>query len=380
MIETCELFFCLAWLALLARFLEARSIAALLGAVVSGSLAMLVKSPTFPAFAVLGGLLVLVETYQLWRKAGVAACIPVLCLSAAAVAVPAVIGMGWIVFADGLKERGQFGALLTASALFNWYFGTFGISRWSAAFWYDVVLRRAGLDIFGYGGIVAPFVIAATSLNRRYFLACLSLLVAFVVPFLISPNLHIVHNFYQTANALFLLTAAGLAVAGLIEGGWTRLAVGALTVILAGQLGYFHRRYASIIAVDYTKDEHFQTAALVREKVPPGRSLIVLGDNWSPAIPYYSERKSLALPSFTSTELMKRILQDPQAFLGDVPLGGIVYCPVGIELDYGERTPPDRDYGGRVALVMAFIADRTVLAEVGHNAGGCQVLAPKAGR
>jgi hypothetical protein len=39
-----------------------------------------------------------------------------------------------------------------------------------------------------------------------------------------------------------------------------------------------------------------------------------------------------------------------------------------------ERTPPHPLYSGRVALVQQFVADRALLAEVGHE---CQVLAAR---
>ena len=57
MIETCAVFFSLSWLAYLARyFTEARPVF-LAAAIVTGILGVLTKATTFPAFAVLGGII-----------------------------------------------------------------------------------------------------------------------------------------------------------------------------------------------------------------------------------------------------------------------------------------------------------------------------------
>ncbi len=64
MIESCALFFGMAWLAALARFLGRPSYGWLLGTIVLGSLAVLAKSTTFSAFVFLGGLLMLSALFR----------------------------------------------------------------------------------------------------------------------------------------------------------------------------------------------------------------------------------------------------------------------------------------------------------------------------
>ena len=91
-------------------------------------------------------------------------------------------------------------------------------------------------------------------------------------------------------------------------------------------------------------------------------SLIVIGDDWSSAIPYYAQRKALTPPNWEPVSLWQRQLAAPQEFLGDTRLGGIVFC--------ADAAPHDVE---RQTLVKDFISDRAILGE----ASGCQFLAPE---
>src|SRR5262249_37296761 len=91
-------------------------------------------------------------------------------------------------------------------------------------------------------------------------------------------------------------------------------------------------------------------------------ALIIVDPSFSSAIPYYSERKSLALHRWVSRDLMQRVFQNPQAFLGDNQLAGIVFCSDRIQ-----------EYSDRVPLIRDFVSDHRVVGE----AGDCQLLAPQ---
>jgi len=54
------------------------------------------------------------------------------------------------------------------------------------------------------------------------------------------------------------------------------------------------------------------------------------------------------------------VFAEPQRYLGDAPLGGVVYCI--------DKLPT---YGASIPAIQAFIAGRAVLGEF----GGCQLLA-----
>jgi hypothetical protein len=65
-----------------------------------------------------------------------------------------------------------------------------------------------------------------------------------------------------------------------------------------------------------------QTARLTKSN----ESLLFFGKNFSSVVPFYGERKSLAVVPWTSPPLVDKIISDPQSLLGDAPLGGIIDC------------------------------------------------------
>jgi hypothetical protein len=68
LIESCALFFSLSWLALLMHFLRAGRLVTAILATLCGCLAILAKATTFPAFAVVGGLLILAAAHSAWLE------------------------------------------------------------------------------------------------------------------------------------------------------------------------------------------------------------------------------------------------------------------------------------------------------------------------
>jgi hypothetical protein len=360
MVETCALFFSFLWLAYLARFFAAPKPASASIAILAGSLGVLAKSTTFPAFAVLGGLLFLKECYAAWR-AGIRAerTRPIL-LAILVIAVPFVIGGAWAVYADTVKEKNEIGAYLTSSGLALWNFGSWD-QRVGATLWRDVVWQRVLTDAFGYAAVPALALIGAALLSRRYAHAMLAAVAAFLVPFLVFTNLHIVHNYYQTANAIFIVVAAGLAVANVMRLSRSWLGLLCLGLLAAGQLMYFRAAYASWLTNDFSPVPVFRIANIAKSVTPPDSSLLVIGDDWSSAIPYYAQRKSLVIPDWLAMTSWQRMLATPQEYLDDVRLGGVVYC--------ADKAPRDPE---RKALIDAFLAGRAVLGE----AAPCTLLAP----
>jgi hypothetical protein len=355
MIESCALFFGLLWLALLTSSLTDLRPAILLWTAAAGIAAVLTKSTTFPAFLLLGGILVL---RQILRNGRPVISLSMLILALAAFAVPLAIGYLWVRYSDAIKAENPFGALLTAPRLAPWYLGTWQ-ERTSSAFWHGVMLNRVLPDIFGYGVAVAVVAASGAFVSNRFVWPALAALAAFLLPFAVLTNLHFIHSYYQYANAIFALAIVGLGIAGLVERGYHRAAAALLIALVALQVAFFWRTYAHFLTTDYTTNERLVISATVRSTTPPDSSLIVIGNDWSALIPYYSERKSLAVPDWAPPALLQRVIDNPQAFLADRPLGGIVYCR--------DNEPPPR----LAPLLAGFLAHRKLLAQ----AGNCQFLA-----
>jgi hypothetical protein len=359
LMESCALFFSLAWLALTARYFEGPSRYTALAALACGCLAVLTKSTTFPAFAVVGGLLILYRLWESWRSADA----PVRTLRMAAAMTisllfPFAIGILWVWYSDHIKNANAFGQTLTSEALTAWNFGTLQ-QKLSAVLWVDTVRNRVLPDTLGRFVFIALIVLGATLTSRRTLAAMLIAMVGFAVPFLVFTNLHIVHNYYQNSNAIFLLAAIGLGVGRIFDSSQRAVAVLLLVVVSAGGLSYFYSRFAPFLTQDYSQNLLLRISQLAHDHTTDNNSLIIIGDDWSSSIPYLSQRKSLTLPAWTPKPLMERVFNDPQSFLGDRPLGAIVYCSNNLKT-YTDRAP----------LVSAFVAGRQQLAEF----GGCQLL------
>jgi len=72
-------------------------------------------------------------------------------------------------------------------------------------------------------------------------------------------------------------------------------------------------------------------------------------------------RASDCQDSGTPVALLQQVITNPPAFLGNRPLGAIVFCANNLA-DYGDKAP----------LLQAFVAKRKVLGEF----GGCEVREP----
>jgi hypothetical protein len=358
MIESCALFFGLLWLALLVRFLTRRSVIGLIGIVVAGSLGVLVKATTFPAFTLLGGFWILANLRTCLRRRAYGALFQMFVYAALACALPLAIGYAWVVYSDNVKLLNPFGALITSAALIDWNFGTWD-QRFSARLLGTVF--RAMVDIFGYSSIIAVIACAAVLVTRQtvYVVYAVAAGIGFLMPFLVFTNLHISHNYYQNANAIFALVAVGMALASFVQGTRPVVALVLLAAISAGQLVFFHSRYASLIQADFTKDDAYRIALQAKREVSPDKGLLVLGKDWSSIVHYYSERKGLSIMVFVPKSLMQRVFDDPNPFFGDRPVSGIVYC--------FDSSPYDEE---NTSLVETYLAGRKVLGV----AGKCKLL------
>jgi hypothetical protein len=224
-----------------------------------------------------------------------------------------------------------------------------------------VILSRALPDIFGNSVLIALTATGALLTGRRHLAFGLAAAAAFLIPFLVFTNLHIVHTYYQYANAIFALATVGLAIDHIARSGHRAIAALVLVGLVVGQISYFDHAYLPTLNTDFRSNHIKQIAELAKQNTGEQDGLIVLGQDWSSAVPYYSERKALVVPLWTPQPVFEHIMEQPEAFLGRLRLGAVVYCN---EAGYS--------YGARQPLVDAFVARRSVTAEVGP----CKLLSP----
>ena len=180
-------------------------------------------------------------------------------------------------------------------------------------------------DIFGYGAAFAIVAIIASLATRHWRISAICLL-AFFASIMTFTNLHVVHPYYQTAIAVFLILPAGIAIGIAFDRGYTVAAALALVTILAGQIVYFDRNVAPAIAADHSKSTAYLVGRGAAALTQEGESMIVLGMDWTSEVAYYSGRKTLTLPQGTRTELRREMFENPQAFLGTEKFALVVLC------------------------------------------------------
>jgi hypothetical protein len=247
----------------------------------------------------------------------------------AAAALAFAIGYAWVRYTDAVKAHNDFGRFLTSAALPGWNYGTLD-QRLSKAFLVDVLVKRILVPSSGWCVAVLPlvslfFVGAARPVKSAAALG----LVLFLLPMAIFTNLHFVHDYYQVANLVFLMAALAVAVhawCGLLPGRFSLLGPVLMAALLAANLHFFKTMYYPMKSWRITAESNrtLKLAAFLKSNTPVDRPILVFGYDWSSEVPYYAERKGLAVPPWTKLEM--ETVRDPERFL-PAPPAAIVSCP-----------------------------------------------------
>lgn len=248
---------------------------------------------------------------------------------AAAAAIAFILAYAWVKYTDAVKARNTFGQFLTSGALASWNYGTLE-QRFGKELWVDVIAKRIVSPSSGWGIALLAFgaLFLARTPRAAKVAAALGVLL-FLLPMAVFTNLHFVHDYYQTANLVFFLAALGVAVyaaCALLPG---RLALAApllMAALVAANLKFFQRLYYPQKSASITLETSrtLRLAAFLKAHTPADRPVLVLGLDWSSEVPYYAERKALAVPPWTKLEL--DAVREPQRFLPALP-AAVVSCP-----------------------------------------------------
>jgi hypothetical protein len=359
MIETTALFFSLCWLAGFVRSRTNPSLLLWLMTLGFGCLAVLTKSTTFLSIGPIAGAIYLSDGFIWLRRDRSGATAyrlfgrGLLCL------IPIVVGAAWVVASDYFRGPNAFGLYLSSQALGNWNFGTLA-QRFALR---DPILTSL-TQAFGYIGLLVPLLIALDLVHSRYRTAILFAVGGYLSAFFIFTNLHIVHSYYQSSNAIFACIAVGLTIASMVDKAGLKPVIIVLVCVIASQLQYFGEYFWNAVETDNVGAPSVLTARAAKDATKPDESLLFFGDDWSSVIPFYSERKSLGVPGFTPLPLLEKIVADPQAFLDGARLGGVIDC----------RLPPQwQTYKPeQMAKIDQFMAGRKIIFQNGY----CRLVAP----
>lgn len=235
----------------------------------------------------------------------------------------------WTHHADSLKLLNPIGQAMTSQALNDWNFGT-PQQRLSAELWKGVLIERMLTPLGAIPGVLlltGGVVVAHPQLEKRLFLAA-CLWMAFG-PLLIFSNLHIVHNYYQTANQIYWLMALAASASFLLEARrriWLRLmAIGCTGLVVAGSLTDFWQDSHYFSDALPTESDKLRIGRLIQANTSPEDVILVLDNDWSSAFAYHSQRRSMAVPDWYRPEAQQQILnQADRSWLGGHRLGAVI--------------------------------------------------------
>ncbi|MDX2346876.1 MAG: hypothetical protein QNK11_08415 [Legionella sp.] len=147
-----------------------------------------------------------------------------------------------------------------------------------------------------------------------------------ILPLFLFTNLHIVHDYYQSANIIFLIFAVAVALGGIIIP-----AIGAMTIIpmlaliLISNYVALFKVYMPSMTLSFTKESRdLAIGDILKRELPKESQFVAFGNDWSSSFAYISERKSFTVPHFFKE--YDTAISHPENFLEKNRLGAVVAC------------------------------------------------------
>jgi len=342
LIESTALFLSLEFLAAYLRWIQTRRMLPLILASAWAALAVLVKVTTFPAFAVAALGLMARDAWAAFNRgeprpsilmrllvAGLPFCV------ALAILVP------WLAVCDTVKLQNPLAATTTSKALAAWNYGSLA-QRFSWDLWGNTILLRAIPEAVGWPGLVCIlFGLGRLRCEKR--LAIMALIALYFIPWLVFTNLHIVHNYYQFSNAIFLVAALTVVLS---EATLRLPRAAALITLYGAAIGCLgaSRLYLEMERLDLTKFPAYATAMFLKEVIPDDEIIVVMGCDWSSEVAFYAEKRATYLPNWCPYDVVEKFVADPSYLSGGKTIGAMVIVNPG---DY----PPHWDQRSNEPLV-----------------------------
>ncbi len=251
--------------------------------------------------------------------------------------LPFIAGKMWLHEGDIHKSQNPFARELILSSSThqsNWNYGTLE-QKIDPATW-RLIWRHITDQLLVPLPFIGPFLmplilIAGAIAAPRRIPLILIFLAGFASGPIVFTNLYFVHSYYWCANGIWLLLAVGIALGCIFEYRpekiWPQITTLALAVVITVS-GFVHwfRNYLPILT-SLPSHEQITEAWIkpVQKTVPPNRTLLVLGHNWSAHPLYYAERKGIDFPELPSIPFPGPQLAESLAkFSKEEKLGAVV--------------------------------------------------------
>lgn len=329
MIETTALFFAVASIKYFLDFwLHKRSFVSIVLFCFFSTLALLQKSTT--ELPILGLLSIVFLISELRRTGSVRAAIlsRTMIRTGIYVLIPVVIGFAWVVYSDQVKLLNPLGGYLTSAALSKWNWGTLP-QRIAPDLWVKVVWRRIfvsnGASVLGLFILAVPFLVSVEFRIRAILVSAIAFC---IVPLLMFPNLHFIHDYYQTSSVIFLAFAMAVSLTVVFIPLLGRPA-GTLLLVLIVFSNFVALRSAYLPEIKRNfgmENRDLAVGEVLKRELPSDMQFVAFGNNWSSTFAYMSQRKSFTVPEWFSK--YDQVSFNPESFVEQGRLGGVVACSV----------------------------------------------------
>jgi hypothetical protein len=360
MIETTALCAALWFLERAAQFLREQPRVVpgtLIGWAFAGGAAALVKATTFIAFAFAVASALAVSVIASWRRGDRASAKRVAFWGAVVLGSSFVLMESWTLYSNHLRTLNPLArSFLVDKALNQWVFGTWA-QKTSRAVW-DVWLTQRMTFYVGAPWALSAFLLIPFVIEKRLALASLASLFLYLFDFAVFTNVHVVHDYYQVANNVFLTSAIGFLIVGLMRlPALPARAAAVLVTLLIGNamVSTYRERFmpnqiqSNLVLNDLVK--------IVKEHTDKDDVLFIVGADWSPGGPYYCDRR--AIMDRDGRAMADPAMQEELRLLREhgYHFGALITCG-------GERNTP-RNVERTVTLGVSVFR--------GHTAVGCDV-------
>lgn len=265
-------------------------------ALVSGGLAAMIKAPTLSGFLIANLVFITLEWLKK-RDRNISYLNDIIIPLIGFIGIPIIAAYGWTNFADSYKLMNSVASQsITSEALKSWNFGT--IEQKISPRWIKFI-GRCFKQFFGHL-IISPIIFFSLLIisrhRRKLMIVCT---VIFIIIVSIFTNLHFTHSYYQYANGIFLISAMGFGIIGLVEGQklWQKN-LGLFLFILLLVLQIFY--YPSSGVYNPSKQliaSVLKTKSVLQSYTRENEVILIDDNSWNSRIPYYSQRRALSLMS-----------------------------------------------------------------------------------
>lgn len=245
--------------------------------------------------------------------------------------VPLAIGIIWTLYTDQIKTLNGLGVNLTSSSLAKWNWGTLG-QRLSFDLYGDVIWKRI-FERNLSGAIGVAILMIALFSNVKNSLKSIIIISALMglAPLFLFTNLHIIHNYYQTGNLIFLIFAVAVSLGHILNNYFDKkIIIFVLTMIMVvSNYFWFSDEYLAVVKTKFNEDNSrdYAISEILKREIPEGNYFVAFGNDWSSSFAYLAERKSFTVPGFFKG--YEKISLNPEYFIDEAHLGSVVVCPSG---------------------------------------------------